>query len=165
MVITIYQLLLLRVSTNPMAPEALFFILRLLLALTLYGFLGALFWMMWRDVRATAEARTERQRPLGRLIVIESTLNQLALGATFPLLRVTSFGRAPTNTVPLPDDTASLEHALLHWRDNQWWLEDLNSRNGTRLNDQPLTAPAPVMAGDEIGVGRVRLKVEMSMGD
>ena len=59
-----------------------------------------------------------------------------AAGAEFPLLAITSLGRAPTNTATLPDETTSLEHALIHLREGQWWLEDLDSRNGTRLNDR-----------------------------
>jgi hypothetical protein len=145
-----------------MTPGMVFLVVRVLLALALYGFLAALLWMLWRDVRAAGQASAARARPLGRLIVLESTLPGLAPGASFPLLPVTALGRAPTNTAPIPDDTASLEHALLHLRDGQWWLEDLDSRNGTRLNGAPLTAPAPVQPGDAIGVGRVTLKIEVS---
>jgi pSer/pThr/pTyr-binding forkhead associated (FHA) protein len=36
-------------------------------------------------------------------------------------------------------------------------LEDLGSRNGTLLNGRPLTAPAPLADGDEIGLGAARL--------
>jgi hypothetical protein len=139
----------------------LIFLLRLLLALALYTFLGALFWLIWRDLRLTARALEVRARRMGRLVVLESRLSQLLPGATFPLLPITSFGRAPTNTIVLPDDTASLEHALLHLRDGQWWLEDLASRNGTRLNNEPITAPTPVVPGDVIGVGKVKLKMEV----
>jgi pSer/pThr/pTyr-binding forkhead associated (FHA) protein len=146
-----------------MTPALVMSIVRVLLALALYGFLGALLWMLWRDVRAAGQARLTRSRPLGRLVITETALPGLALGTTFPLLTITSLGRAPTNTVPLPDDTASLEHALLHLRDGQWWLEDLGSRNGTQLNDSLLTAsaPTPVMAGDVVGVGRTKLKLEL----
>ena len=98
---------------------------------------------------------------MGRLLVLESALPQLPAGAEFPLLPITSLGRAPTNTASLPDDTASLEHALLHLRDGQWWLEDLASRNGTRLNDAAIDDPSPVMPGDIIGIGRVKLKMEI----
>ena len=117
-----------------MTPGLVAFLLRLLLALLLYGFLAALFWMLWQDVRAAARAAQARGRPLGRLVVTESGLAGVGLGAEFPLLPITSLGRAPTNTAALPDETASLEHALLHLREGQWWLEDLDSRNGTRLN-------------------------------
>jgi hypothetical protein len=145
-----------------MTPGLALFIVRVVLALLLYAFLGLLGWLLWQDVRAAGRAAESRGRRLGRLVVMESGLTGLAAGAEFPLLAITSLGRAPTNTAPLPDETASLEHALLHLRDGQWWLEDLGSRNGTRLNDNPIGEPAPVMAGDVIGVGRVKLKVELS---
>jgi len=38
-----------------MSPAIALFILRLLLVLLLYGFLAALFWMLWQDVRAAAK--------------------------------------------------------------------------------------------------------------
>ena len=144
-----------------MSPIVVLFLLRLLLVLLLYGFLAALFWMLWQDVRAAAQVTAARARRLGQLIVVESKCPQLAPGIVFPLMPVTSLGRAPTNTASLPDEAASLEHALLHMRDGQWWLEDLNSRNGTRLNDQAVTQPAPVVPGDVISVGRVKLKMEL----
>lgn len=135
-------------------------VLRFVLALLLYGFLGLLFWMLWQDVRAAAQRAAGRGRRLGRLLVLELQLPQLPAGVEFPLLPITSLGRAPTNTASLPDDTASLEHALLHLRDGQWWLEDLASRNGTRLNDAVIDDPSPVMPGDVIAIGRVKLKLE-----
>jgi hypothetical protein len=144
-----------------MSPALALFGLRLLLLLALYGFLAALFWMLWQDLRSAAQTTQARARKLGRLVVVESKLAGLAPGAEFPLMPVTSLGRASTNTASLPDEAASLEHALLHLRDGQWWLEDLASRNGTRLNGQAITQPAPVVPGDVIGVGRVKLKVEV----
>jgi hypothetical protein len=144
-----------------MSPAIVLFILRIILAILLYAFLGALFWMLWQDVRAAERASAARSRRLGQLVVLESPWPTLPTGAAFPLLPVTSLGRAPTNTAPLPDETASLEHALLHLRDGHWWLEDLGSRNGTRLNETPIVQPAPVVPGDVIGVGRVKLKMEL----
>jgi len=144
-----------------MNPAQVMLVLRIVLALLLYGFLGLLFWMLWQDVRSAALHAAGRGRRLGRLLVLESALPQLPAGVEFPLLPITSLGRAPTNTASLPDDTASLEHALLHLRDGQWWLEDLASRNGTRLNDATIDDPSPVMPGDVISIGRVKLKLEM----
>jgi hypothetical protein len=144
-----------------MSPILVFFVLRILLALLLYGFLGALLWMLWQDVRYTARVSAVRSRRMGHLVVLESPLPTLATGATFPLLPVTSLGRAVTNTAPIPDEAVSLEHALLHLRDGQWWLEDLDSHNGTRLNDTPISRAALVVPGDIIGVGHVKLTLEV----
>ena len=85
----------------------------------------------------------------------------LAVGATFPLQPITSLGRAPSNTVPIVDTYASAQHALLTWRDGQWWLEDQGSRNGTLVNDLQVDGPTVVSSGDIIGVGRVSLKLEL----
>lgn len=144
-----------------MEPASLLLGLRVALALLLYAFLAALLWMLWRDFRAAAKTSTARTQKLGRLIVLESTLLEVAAGTIYPLASVTALGRAPTNAVPLPDETCSLEHALLHQREGKWWLEDLGSRNGTQLNGQPVQAPMPVLNGDVIGVGGTKLKVEL----
>jgi pSer/pThr/pTyr-binding forkhead associated (FHA) protein len=144
-----------------MSAAFVLLLLRLLLAVLLYAFLAALFWMLWRDIRAAAKVTHARTKRLGHLVVLESSLTGLQPGATFPLWPVSSLGRAPTNTAPLPDETASLEHALLHLREGQWWLEDLDSRNGTRLNDAPILQPTPVMPGDVIGVGQTKLRIEI----
>ena len=144
-----------------MDPIYVLFALRALLALLLYAFLGLLIWLIWQDVRQTANASQARSRRLGQIIVVESTLPALAPGTRFPLLPVTSLGRAATNTAPIPDEAVSLEHALLHLREGQWWLEDLGSRNGTRLNDAAVTQPTPVVPGDIIGIGHTALKIEI----
>ncbi len=144
-----------------MSPVLVLFVLRLLLALLLYGFLAAFLWMLWQDVRTAAKINLARSRRMGRLVVIESPLAALAPGASLPLLPITSLGRAATNTAPIPDDAISLEHALLHLREGQWWLEDLDSHNGTSLNDAPITEPALVAPGDIISLGHVKLKMEL----
>jgi FHA domain len=143
-------------------PELFFFILRLALALALYAFLGAIAYLLWRDLRAGTAAVAARQRPLGRLLVLEDrTIPEGAPPVSFPLLPVTSLGRAPTNTAALADETASLEHARLTLRGGQWWLEDLGSRNGTAVNGVQIEQPVVVSAGDEIGIGHVRLVLEL----
>lgn len=144
-----------------MNPTTLLFGVRLVLAGLLYAFLGGLGWLLWRDLRAAARTSQTRTQRLGRLAVVESGAAGLPAGATFPLVAVSSLGRAPTNTVALPDETCSLEHALLHLRAGQWWLEDLDSRNGTRLNEAAVTQPTPVLAGDIIGLGQVKLRLEL----
>ncbi len=140
--------------------DILLLALRLLLASALYTFLGAVLLMLWRDLRQTVASR-ETSRPRGHLVVMHSKDETLAVGTAFPLQLVTSLGRSPDNTIVIPDTFASAHHTLLTWREAQWWLEDQNSRNGTRLNDALIDAPTVVSSGDVIGVGRARLKLEL----
>jgi len=140
--------------------DVLLLILRLLLAALLYGFLGALLVMLWRDLRRSTEAG-ESRRIRGRLIVMETIDETLEPGTAYPLRPITSIGRSTNSTVPLSDEFASAHHALLSWRDGQWWLEDQESRNGTWLNETRITSPTVVNDGDVITVGRTQLRLAL----
>ncbi len=105
---------------------------------------------------------TDDQRRRGRLVVILSHDQAVAqVGASYPLQPLTSLGRAPTNTVVLRDTFCSQEHAILTRRGGQWWLEDRNSSNGTRLNGDLILEPVVVSSGDVVGIGQVELKIEL----
>ncbi len=140
--------------------DILLLVLRLLLAVLLYAFLAAVLAMLWRDLRQATTSHGAA-RPGGQLVVLHAADEKLAVGTAFPLQPVTSVGRSPSNTIPIPDTYASAQHALLTWREGQWWLEDRDSRNGTLLNGVRINNPTVVSAGDVIGVGRAQLKLEL----
>jgi len=143
-----------------MSPSLALFLLRVALAILLYAFLGGIAYLLWQDLRRVAAQTREREKMRGRLVIVSSGLPSPGVGESFPLLPVTSIGRAPTNAITLPDDTASLEHALISLRAGKWWLEDLGSRNGTLLNGVPVTAPTVISAGDLIALGQAQFKLE-----
>lgn len=139
--------------------ETRIFLLRMGFVALLYLFLLVVVAVIWWDLRvASRHARTPSRR-YGQLVVVDGGRTELSPGDAFSLRPVTSLGRALTNTIVLPDPTASAEHALLTLRDGQWWLEDLGSTNGTFLNDARLEEPAIVGEEDIIGVGQVKLKL------
>ncbi len=43
-------------------------------------------------------------------------------------------GRSPDNDIALPDPLISRYHFEVSWEDASWWINDLNSANGTFLN-------------------------------
>ena len=55
----------------------------------------------------------------------------------------------------------SRRHARVHKQKTQFFIEDLGSANGTFLNGQRLTPylPHPLHDGDEVQLGRVRIRV------
>lgn len=139
--------------------------LRILLALALYLFLGAVLLALWRGLRSPAQAFLSAPRVHGRLVVVAAEGDAgespaLAVGTTFPLQAINSLGRSPLNTIVIPDVYASSEHALLLYRGGQWWLEDRGSRNGTTVNTVPINGPTIVSPGEVIGIGRVKLRLE-----
>jgi hypothetical protein len=65
-----------------------------------------------------------------------------------------TFGRSPTCTVVLDDDAfASSVHARVFTENGHCYVEDLNSKNGTYLNEEPLDAVVPLERGDLIRIG------------
>lgn len=143
-----------------MSPNLALFIVRIILAVLLYGFISGIVYLLWRDLRRAAAEAKAREGLRGRLVIVASTLPEPQVGDSFPLLPVTSLGRAPTNTITVADETASLEHALISLRAGKWWLEDLGSRNGTLLNGMLVTAPTVISGGDLIGLGQAQFKLE-----
>ncbi len=148
--------------------DLLLLFLRLSLAAALYLFLGAVLLLLWRDLRRPDEAAVQAApRRYGRLVVVAvSAADEIVedgpgVGAAFPLRPVTSLGRSAVNTVVTPDAYSSSEHALLIYRDGQWWLEDRASRNGTTLNTITINNPTVVSAGDIIGIGQIQFKLEL----
>ncbi len=144
-----------------MSGPLLLFLLRLGSALLLLGFLGAILWFIYRDLKLTSMALVNQQRTQGILRVIATEEGKLAVDSVFTLKPVTSIGRSEQNAIVLDDSYASGEHALLTWRGNQWWVEDLGSRNGTLLNGVPLEDSTVIAAGDVISIGDTQLKLEI----
>jgi transcriptional regulator with GAF, ATPase, and Fis domain len=66
-------------------------------------------------------------------------------------------GRAPTNMVILKDDRCSRYHAELFLTQNQWVIRDLESRNGTTINGQPIQGDRVLEPGDIVRIGHSQL--------
>ncbi len=137
-------------------PELLL-ILRVVLALLLYGFLALVFYAIWRDLRERSR-EPECELPVGSLIVEAETEPQ----QRFALRAVTAIGRSRDNHVVIDDPFASSNHAVIVWRENTWWVEDLNSHNGTYLNDERIDGPRPLASGDRIAIGETTLRLDLS---
>jgi pSer/pThr/pTyr-binding forkhead associated (FHA) protein len=150
------------ILNSALIMEVTLLLLRIVTVLLLYAFLGLIVYVLWRDVRSAAqrEATPAARLRLARLVALNGSDDAAAV-ETYPLKPYTSIGRAPANTIELTDTYCSAEHALVVWRNNQWWLEDRGSRNGTLLNDMSVETPVVLSTGDVIRIGRVNLRFEL----
>ncbi len=64
----------------------------------------------------------------------------------------TSIGRSPDNTVVIADRWVSRCHARIVRQETRYVIEDMDSKNGTFVNGQRLTAPRGLEDGDCIQV-------------
>lgn len=70
-----------------------------------------------------------------------------------------TLGRAPDCTLVLGDDYASARHAHLLRRGNEWFLEDLDSRNGTYVGGVRIDQPEKVTVNSDIKVGQTSVRL------
>lgn len=147
-----------------MSPAVQLLILRLLSAALLLIFFGTIGWLIYRDIKLQTSTADRITRRYGTLRVVEAPDEKLT-ESTFPLYLETWIGRSANNAVVLDDAFTSNEHALVRRRAGQWWLEDLESRNGTLLNDVPLNAPAVVTSGDVFTIGRTSLEIVLEVSE
>ena len=145
-----------------MPLDIVLFILRVVSSLLLLGLLVALFIILWWDFRSVALPPVTGRRVYGQLARVENVDGQyMKTGIQHELLPLTSLGRSPTNSIVVEDTFASGDHALIAMRGGRWWLEDRGSRNGTLLNDIPVNGPMILTHGDIIGIGAVKLRLEL----
>jgi len=132
-------------------------VVRILFLLLLYLFLFGIARALLRDLRAASREPTIE---LGRLVVVASPAGEPAAGTTLPLDAITTLGRDVNNAVVVDDEFVSAEHAVLTFRGRTWYVEDLDSTNGTFVNGSPVDGVAPLGYGDEIQLGQVRLRLD-----
>ncbi|HEU0042527.1 MAG TPA: FHA domain-containing protein [Jiangellaceae bacterium] len=65
-----------------------------------------------------------------------------------------SFGRGADCTIPLADEYVSTQHARLRFHEDQWYVEDLGSTNGTYIGNQRLTRSTPVNTKSRFRLGK-----------
>ncbi|CCI83989.1 FHA domain-containing protein FhaB/FipA [Corynebacterium otitidis] len=107
-----------------------------------------------KQPRAAAQRRGE---PATRITIVEgplagshmdiSTIDELVLG------------RSEDCDFVLGDDYASSRHARVFRRGNHWFVEDLDSRNGTHLSGARIDQPERVDVGQDIRVGRTTVRL------
>jgi len=85
---------------------------------------------------------------MARLIILSSKGQR-----TVELRSSTRIGRVPGNTVEAPDMYMSKYHCVIERRDDDFWLRDLGSVNGTHINDERVDEDRLLRHNDQIQMG------------
>ena len=142
-----------------------------------FGFLAVLYlFLLWvtrmalRDLRGTASPGFETGYhevagidPGGTdaFLVVEEG-GGLSKGEHFDLFGGVSLGRSADTDIRLDDRYASGFHARVFNRSGYYFVEDLNSTNGTLLNSRELHGEAELTPGDVIRIGDTEFRFEVS---
>ena len=129
-------------------------ILRVLLALSLYAFLAWGLVLIWQDIKVQSQQTLTRKAPAIRLRYRLPDENEEESRFNIPEVTV---GRDQVCNFHIANETVSSKHARFYFEHKQWWVEDLGSKNGTKLNDNLLLAPTVITKGDLIQCGEAAI--------
>lgn len=135
-------------------------VLRMLLAASLYAFLGWTLFTIWRELHAQGTLLAARKIPG---INLNIQINDQAPVQRYFNQSEILLGRDAHCDIPLLDDTVSIRHARLSYHHGQWWLEDLGSTNGTRLNKEKVSIPTVVISGDQVECGKAAISLNLGI--
>lgn len=130
-------------------------ILRILLSVALYGFIGWAIYTIWRDLKQMSEALGTQSLPSINIRLVDKIVD-LQKNFKQPVIVI---GRDPSCDFFVSNDTVSAQHARLRYHHHQWWVEDQQSTNGTFLNKEQLLTPTVVVSGDELRCGQMALVI------
>jgi hypothetical protein len=126
-------------------------VLRLVMVVALYAFIGWAFYTLWLSLKHQGENLAQNRIPvLGIRLEGEGFENI----RKFSMIEII-IGRDPTCDYRVSDETISSRHARLSYHHKQWWVEDLLSTNGTFLNQELLTTSTVIVSEDQLRCGQV----------
>ncbi len=133
-------------------------ILRILLSISLYAFIFILFITIWRQLKTQMKILAPELSTHLTLIAVENKDQEpYEINQSDALL-----GRDPNCKIHINDETVSAQHARIYLADQHWWINDLNSTNGTFLNEEPMDRPCVITDNDLIRLGQVKLVVQIN---
>lgn len=126
----------------------------ILVALWIFVFLSLL--AMNKAATPAAPVASAGGRPKA-LVIIDGPL----AGNQMDITQLTEFtiGRSAASSVSIQDDFASGQHARLFRRGSDWFIDDLDSRNGTFVQGVRIDTPERLQAGFDIKIGRTTLRL------
>ncbi len=143
--------------------RVVFLVLKFGLLAILYLFILRVFHFILTDLRRVSAKGANRtpgkQVPSGaELVVTESNDPAVRPGEVIKLSAATRVGRGKHNHLSLTDSFVSHDHMQIIFKQGKFFLEDLNSINGTYINGVRVKEPVSLSHGDAIRIAGVSFK-------
>lgn len=140
--------------------EILKFALKVLVIVLIYFVIFYALKIMYKDTKTTSKGRNKVKKATMGLEVLQAGENSnLKTGGVLPLADIITMGRKSDNTVVLDDKYVSSHHMKIFKRNNEYVIEDLDSTNGTKVNDIRIENRVTLRPGDVIKVGTAIFKL------
>ena len=116
--------------------------------------------IMYKDVKTGGKARNNSSGIRYGIEVIQTGVNStLEQESVVPIRGIITLGRKPENTIVLTEPFVSGNHAKIYAKNNNLYVEDLNSTNGVYVNNERIQEKYKLVADDEVKIGSAIFKV------
>lgn len=116
--------------------------------------------IMYKDVKGGKKGRRKKSSVAHGLEIIQSTqTDNLRQGSIIPVRQTLTIGRKDDNDIVLMDEFISGYHAKIFIKNNSFYIEDLESTNGTFVNEKRIDDRVKLEVNDEIRLGNIIFKV------
>ena len=133
-------------------------ILRGIMLLLAYLFVGWICITIFRDLRNRTTGKSNLSAP--RITIIgQEEWESISKEFQKPEIII---GRDPDSDISIPNETISLKHCKIFFHHKQWWANDLDSTNGSFINDNPIDSPVIITNGDVLRLGNVTLSININ---
>ena len=119
----------------------------------IYAFIFGIIRLIYMDIKTISEGNTSNSTYL-KLVNRKDSL-PFRVREAYTLKEIMTVGRSKENDLVLKDQYISNQHAKITLDEDQFFLEDLDSANGTYLNGDRLIDVVKLMNGDRIRFGQV----------
>lgn len=140
--------------------ELLSVIVKYLLTIVIYLFIFNIAKLIYTDIRSiTAGEDAKTLKPHLKLMTRFSISPITSVSDIYPLhKKAVLVGRGVTCDIRLSDPHVSSEHAHIYLEGSAFFIEDLNSANGTSINGQRIQSPTLLKHGDTLQIGSTILQ-------
>lgn len=132
-------------------------IVRIVMVSALYLFIGWIIYTIWIDLNRKDSTREQAGVPSISLKFVDQEGEKMEF-FTRPVI---TLGREPTCDCIISDKAVSARQSRLTYHHNQWWIEDLDSTNGTFLNQEKVTQPTVIISDDHITCGSTLMVIQI----
>jgi pSer/pThr/pTyr-binding forkhead associated (FHA) protein len=133
-------------------------ILRVLFLILTYIFVGWIGYTLYKDLQAHFRVNKDT---LAAPITLRAVINDEPVENQYVKPEII-LGRDPDCDFTIPDETISLRHCKLSFHHKQWWAKDLNSTNGSFINDALIDSPIIITDGDELRLGKISIIIQIN---
>lgn len=126
-------------------------VFKYLFIIIIYAFMLSIIRLIYLDIKGIDKSKSQTYL---KLINMKDDL-PFKLSEHYSLDGETTLGRGNENKIVIRDPFISKVHLKLFKEDGKYYLEDLDSANGTYLNDERIDSTVELNNGDIIRVGQV----------